>query len=76
MHKSLQECLRLQFGLLALDSAAAAPDAHSWELDFLCSAAAEALWRRLLVDDIRGAEHIVEKVRQEVCFHEGRLCGN
>jgi len=60
----------------SLDSAAAAPDAHSWELDFLCSAAAEALWRRLLVDDIRGAEHIVEKVRQEVCFHEGRLCGN
>lgn len=60
----------------SLESTAAAQDAHSWELEFLCSAAAEALWRRLLLDDIRGAEHIVEKVREEVCFHEGRLCGN
>ena len=47
-----------------------------------------------IIQDIRGAEHIVEKVREEarasaascrllksssfveVCFHEGRLCGN
>mmetsp|Transcript_41236 Transcript_41236/g.76706 ORF Transcript_41236/g.76706 Transcript_41236/m.76706 type:complete len:280 (+) Transcript_41236:47-886(+) len=55
----------------SLDNGPAAQDVHSWELEFLCSAAADALWRRLRVNDSNGAMHIVVKVSDEILRNPG-----
>eukprot|EP00913_Durusdinium_trenchii_P002763 g2555.t2 len=41
-------------------------DAHAWELQFLCVAAAEDLWRALRSHDLDGAIQVVKSLREEI----------
>lgn len=56
------ECLEAQ----AQDDALDPQDLHAWELQFLCVAAAEDLWRALRSQDLERAISVVLSLREEI----------
>lgn len=48
------------------DLSMAAEDLDAWELQFLCVAAAEDLWRALRSQDLKGAMEVVISLREEI----------